>query len=194
VARARRATEEAARALVEAAAQLAPSEPADGDGANAAPAPRRRRRRRTPMRLPPPLVENTAEAVLHVLRRPGATVLVDGYNVSMAAWPGRPLAEQRDRLVDALDGLHARYGPDIAVVFDGDTGGRRPAGSQGRSVKALFTEAGEIADDRIVALVGTTPGTGPVLVVTSDRELRDRVRSAGANVATARPFLSVLLR
>jgi len=139
-------------------------------------------------------VDNTPEAVVHLVRQAGATVLVDGYNVSMAAWPGMSLASQRERLVDALDGLHARYGADTIVVFDGETGGRRPSTGQGRSIRALFTNEGETADDRIVAMVSAIRGAAPVLVATSDRELRDRVRAAGANVVAARPFLAVLLR
>ena len=131
---------------------------------------------------------------MHLARQPGATVLVDGYNVSMAAWPGMALASQRERLVDALDGLHARYGADIIVVFDGETGGRRPSTASGRSIKALFTNEGETADDRIVAMVSAVPGVAPVVVVTSDRELRNRVRAAGGNVVAAPPFLAVLLR
>jgi predicted RNA-binding protein with PIN domain len=194
VEQARRAADEAAAALAGAVADL--DAVAQAAGRPAPPARRGgpRGRRRTAVRLPPPLVDNTPEAVLHLLRLPACTLLVDGYNISMAAWPGTPLSEQRDRLVDALDALHARYGTEIVVVFDGDTGGRRASGPLGRAIKALFTEAGEIADDRIVSLVSATPGPAPVLVVTSDRELKDRVRSAGANVATARPFLSVLLR
>jgi predicted RNA-binding protein with PIN domain len=191
--RAQRATEVAARALADAAAEV-DAVPAR----EAAPAPPTRRvprsRRRAARRLPPPLVDNTSEAIVHLVRQPGATVLVDGYNISMAAWPGTPLAAQRERLVDALDALHARYGPEVIVVFDGDTGGRRPSSTQGRAIKAFFTNAGEIADDRIVAMVSAIPDTAPVLVVTSDRELKDRARAAGAHVASARPFLSVLLR
>jgi predicted RNA-binding protein with PIN domain len=191
--RARRATEIAARALADAASEV------DAVPAKHAPAPsppRRvpRARRRAARRLPPPLVDNTTEAILHLVRQPGATVLVDGYNISMAAWPGTPIAVQRERLVDALDALHARFGPEVVVVFDGDTGGRRPSSTQGRAIKAFFTNAGEIADDRIVAMVSAIPDTAPVLVVTSDRELKDRARAAGAHVASARPFLSVLLR
>jgi predicted RNA-binding protein with PIN domain len=191
--RARRAAEVAARALADAAAEV------DAVPVNDAPAatPARRvprARRRAARRLPPPLVDNTSEAIVHLVRQPGATVLVDGYNISMAAWPGTPLASQRERLVDALDALHARYGPEVFVVFDGDTGGRRPSSTQGRTIKAFFTNAGEIADDRIVAMVSAIPDTAPVLVVTSDRELKDRARAAGAHVASARPFLSVLLR
>ena len=194
--RARQATDAAARALAEATAELdapaegnAGTEPSDASSRTV-----RRRRRRTAVRLPPPLVDNTPEAVVHQVRQAGATVLVDGYNVSMAAWPGMSLASQRERLVDALDGLHARYGADTIVVFDGETGGRRPSTGQGRSIRALFTNEGETADDRIVAMVSAIRGAAPVLVATSDRELRDRVRAAGANVVAARPFLAVLLR
>ena len=193
--RARRATEVAVRALADAAAEVDAVPTRDAPAAASAPARRvPRTRRRAAQRLPPPLVDNTSEAIVHLVRQPGATVLVDGYNISMAAWPGTPLASQRERLVDALDSLHARYGPEVIVVFDGDTGGRRPSSTQGRAIKAFFTNAGEIADDRIVAMVSAIPDTAPVLVVTSDRELKDRARAAGAHVASARPFISVLLR
>ena len=52
-------------------------------------------------------------------------LLVDGYNVTMQAWPDVPIPEQRRRLVDALAGLAARTGV-------GDPGGLR-RGRAGRA-------------------------------------------------------------
>jgi predicted RNA-binding protein with PIN domain len=76
-----------------------------------------------------------------------ATVLVDGENVRRSLWPniGHDELEQRA-------GAWAReHGHDVAVVWEG----------------------AETADDVIARRVGELPP--PLWVVTSDRELRERV-------------------
>ena len=88
---------------------------------------------------------------MHLVREAGATVLVDGYNVTMAAWPDLALANQRERLVDALDELHARYGADVVVVFDGDDVAVPPVDRPGPArSRRCSRHAGVIADDVIV--------------------------------------------
>jgi len=181
------------RALAEARRVLAEPPIADPDGPGDGPAQARAPRRR-PARLPPPMVDDSPEAVAHLLRLPEALLLVDGYNISMAAWPGVPITDQRLRLVDALRELHARTRVEVVTVFDGSRAGRRPPGVAGREVRVLFTGADQIADDRIVELVEATPADRPVLVATSDRELQERVRRGGANVIRTKLFLGALGR
>lgn len=101
--------------------------------------------------------------------------LVDGNNVMGSRpdgwWRDRPAAMQR--LVDELDERAARTGDEIAVVFDG----------RERRLRAVHVDVAFAphADDAIARRAA--PG---VTVVTSDRELRDRARAAGADVAGAK--------
>jgi predicted RNA-binding protein with PIN domain len=76
-----------------------------------------------------------------------ATVLVDGENVRRSLWPN--LA--RDELVELAERWGRANGHEVMVVWEGD----------------------ETADDRIARDVAKLDP--PVWVVTSDRELRDRV-------------------
>ena len=104
-------------------------------------------------------------------------LLVDGNNVMGSTpngwWRDRHGAMQR--LVNGLDDRAERTGDEIDVVFDG-----RERELQAIRVSVAFAPH---ADDLIAARA--EPG---VTVVTSDRELADRVRAAGAEVMGAGPF------
>ena len=121
-------------------------------------------------------------------------LLVDGYNISNALAPGRPIQEQRARLLDALHELQARTGAAVEVVFDGApvhdpwvAGGRTP-------VHVRFSPPGIEADDVLVDRIASLPGGRPVVLATSDRELRDRARRLGANLLGARQLLGAMRR
>ncbi|HEX9381230.1 MAG TPA: hypothetical protein VF891_07005 [Gaiellaceae bacterium] len=77
-----------------------------------------------------------------------ATVLVDAENVRRSLWPNIP----KDELVDLCEAWGEAEGHQVVVVWEGD----------------------ESADDRIARAV--TELDPPVWVVTSDRELRERVK------------------
>jgi hypothetical protein len=130
-----------------------------------------------PLVLPPELGPDTTEAASWLARRV-SLLLVDGYNVSLALRAGHPLEEQRRWLIERLRPLVARGNATPVVIFDGDG----PAGSRRDTsgVEVRFTAAGTTADDEIVFAVAAT--ADPVLVVTDDAELRERVRSEGGNV------------
>ena len=53
-----------------------------------------------------------------LLALPHARLIVDGYNVTKAAWPTASLEAQRSRLVAALGPVVARSGAETTVVFD----------------------------------------------------------------------------
>jgi len=170
-----------ARALERLAARLEPGDLPAVDP----PAGRTRRDRRptTPRRRPPTLPggvhDDSPEAADHLVRLPGAALLVDGYNATMATWPGRDLPEQRRRLVDALDQLEARCGVQATVVFDGVEEAVRRSAS--RRVDVRFTPAGVEADDVILDLVDALPGERPVVVASDDHRVRDGARRRGAH-------------
>jgi predicted RNA-binding protein with PIN domain len=104
--------------------------------------------------------------------------LVDGNNVMGSRpdgwWRDRGGAMQR--LVNELDDFAAASGDEVAVVFDG-----RARDLQAAHVHVAFARH---ADDAIAARAA--PG---VTVATSDRELAERARAAGADVVGARALL-----
>ncbi|HEY6531622.1 MAG TPA: NYN domain-containing protein [Acidimicrobiales bacterium] len=149
--------------------------------------------RRQPTALPVGIFDDTPEAALHLLRTPGATLAVDGYNVSLAGWPTLALAAQRHRLVDALGALAARTRCVVVVVFDGaDVGAGLPGESRPRGVQVRFTAPDVEADDELLDLVDALPPTRPVVVASTDRRVADGARRRGANVISGAQLLGVL--
>jgi predicted RNA-binding protein with PIN domain len=154
---------------------------------------RGRNRDRRPSPLPPGRYDDDPAVVEHLVRLPGALLLVDGYNVTKTAWPDLPASEQRDRLVGALDSLNARTGAEAVVVFDGaeidtelTTGARRGSGA----VRVRFSPQGVEADDIVLELAAQVPATRPVVVVSSDNRVREGARDLGANVVGSAQFLA----
>ena len=107
--------------------------------------------------------------------------VIDGNNVMGSRpdgwWRDRPGAMQR--LVDEIDAFAERAGEAAVVVFDGRDRGLRAA----RVAVAYAPHA----DDDIAARADASS-----IVVTSDRELAERVRAKGAHVEGARSFLDRL--
>jgi predicted RNA-binding protein with PIN domain len=154
------------------------------------------RARRLPAPLPRAMLEDSPDAAAWLVRLPGAVVVVDGYNVTLAAWSGRDLADQRHRLVTALAELSMRTGAQVEVVFDGDADHAHPLRSTAarRAVRALFSPPGVDADEVIIERVGQLPEDRPVIVATDDRRLREECRRAGANVLTVEQLVNLLGR
>lgn len=150
-----------------------------------------KRERRAPLRVPPGMSLETPEAVESMLRTPGVVLVVDGYNVTKQAWPNFSLAEQRDRLVSAMTGLHARTHCDATVVFDGADVGPSPS-ERRPGVRVRFSDANEEADAVVVREVASLPPSVPVLVVSSDREVRVLSEAEGATVVSTDTFLHAL--
>jgi len=123
---------------------------------------------------------------------PGIEVLLDGYNVTkdVAGRPTATLEIQRQWLVALAAGVAARFDRRITVVFDGTEA--LPASSvTPPGVRVCFSVGDEIADSLLVALVTELDPDQPVLVVTSDRQVRSDVAALGADVAASRAFLVV---
>jgi predicted RNA-binding protein with PIN domain len=114
--------------------------------------------------------------------------LVDGMNVIGS----RPTGWWRDRpgamrsLSAELSKLARATGDELTVVFDG-----RPFDLEappGVNVRFATRRGQNAADDDIAAYVEGDPEPGALTVVTSDRTLAERVRSAGAAVVGAGEF------
>lgn len=182
-----------------AADETAGSRPDEGEGGDPPRqhrAPPARSPRRRPVRPPGGILDDSPEMAMYLVRRPHVLVLVDGYNVSLATWPGAVLHEQRDRLTAALGELAARTGAAIHVVFDASADEQlpAPAGTPRRPVKVSFSATGEDADEVLIDLVERADPGRPVAVVTNDRRVRTEVASRGANVLSVDQLLSVLGR
>lgn len=151
--------------------------------------------RRVPVALPGGMFDDSPEAAAHLLRTPGAVLVVDGYNVTMAGWPELPVADQRRRLVSALSDLAHRTATPVEVVFDGaEVEPLSLPGATRQMVRVRFSEPGVEADDVVIDLVGRIPAATPVIVASSDRRVRDGTRRRGANVVHARQLLELLTR
>ncbi|NYI94944.1 putative RNA-binding protein with PIN domain/putative nucleic acid-binding Zn-ribbon protein [Streptomonospora nanhaiensis] len=120
-----------------------------------------------------------------VLSLPRAHLLVDGYNVTKTGYGTLPLADQRGRLLTALEGLASRTKAEITCVFDGADVGTPPALSATRRVRVLFSDPGETADELIVRLVRAEPHGRPLAVATSDKEIVTAVRREGARTLSS---------
>lgn len=114
-------------------------------------------------------------------------LLVDGMNV----FGSRPTGWWRDRdgavrdLTERLGAL-ARGGEDVTVVFDGTPPAGLAEGEHGGVVVFYAGRGGpDAADDRIVELVEADSDRGSLVVVTSDRRLRERVEALGVAVQGA---------
>ncbi|MGH9226446.1 MAG: NYN domain-containing protein, partial [Acidimicrobiales bacterium] len=144
---------------------------------------------------PPAVFDDSLEAAAHLVRVPGVVLLVDGYNVSQAGWPGLSIAEQRRRLVDALAELSARTGAEPRVVFDGaELAMPGVVPMTGQAVRVTFSPPGVEADDVVIESAGQLPLSRPLVVASSDKRVQSGARQAGANVISTEQLLAVLGR
>jgi predicted RNA-binding protein with PIN domain len=118
--------------------------------------------------------------------------LVDGMNLIGSRpdgwWADRPAAMRR--LVEELGEYARRTGEELTVVFDGrERELPRPAGVE----VAFATRPGpNAADDEIAERVAAAPDPSVLRVVTSDRDLAERVRRSGAEVVPVSRFRRML--
>jgi predicted RNA-binding protein with PIN domain len=186
------ATQRLGEALAAAVDAIAP-DPGDPEVAQPMPTARPRRLRRTPLLLPGGVFADTVQAAAHLVRQPGVTLVVDGYNAAKLGWPDETLPLQRERLLDALDELVARHGTAVHVVFDGADVPVAPVRRR-RCMHVEFSPPGVPADDVIVDLVSAIPADRPVIVATNDNEVRTGARRGGANVISSQQLLAVARR
>jgi predicted RNA-binding protein with PIN domain len=166
-----------------ATASPAPPERAQVDG--------QRRERASRPRVPGGLVADSREGIEALLRTPGVILIVDGYNVSMRAWPDTSPSLQRDRLVAGLTELQLRMRCGVICVFDGADVGPVTTSRRG-GVRVIFSAPGEDADPVVVREVASHARRAPVLVASSDRWVHEHAEAEGALVVGASTLLSAL--
>jgi predicted RNA-binding protein with PIN domain len=167
--------------------------PGAGSSGGTATGPARRPERRSPLAVPGGRGADDPETLAAWMGTDGVLVLVDGYNVTKhpQGFPDRGLEDQRTLLLDLCRRLARRFGTEITVVFDGGTVGPLPTRLPLGPVEVVFTDAGRTADDEIVARTNAAPPDRPVVVVTSDNELRSRVTTLGATVTRSPALLGL---
>jgi len=147
--------------------------------------------RRSQPVCPPGLTSDSAAALDAMLRTRGVCLVVDGYNISMNAWFDASIADQRARLLVALERLHQRLRCDVVVVFDGsDAAATIPPKRSG--VRVLFSTGGEKADPVIVREVGKMGVNIPIIVASSDRWVAEHSEDLGAIAVPAASLVEVI--
>lgn len=134
------------------------------------------------------LAEDDPALLDQLLAIPQVHLVVDGYNVTKTGYPTLPLEQQRMRLLGGLAMLAQRTQAEVTCVFDGQDLDVPVIMAPPRGVRVRFSRTGETADELIRRLVRAEPQGRPVVVVSTDREVADGVRKAGA-----RPVASILL-
>ena len=160
--------------------QAPPTEPSIGDSATGC-APTVERR---PRDLPQGLDPDSLEAADHLCGIENSCLIVDGYNVTMNRWDTTEveISEQRARLDRRLEQFCARKRNRACIVWDGIDPDTPPQTGRDTGVQHIFSARGSNADDLLIEKIQKFPPTAPLVVVTSDKELRQRAATLGANV------------
>ena len=143
--------------------------------------------------LPRGMSPDSPDALRWLQAAPAATVVIDGYNV-LFRLEGNASAtgSARQRLGDAARRLHLqsvnRHA--VIVVFDSSLEGDRPKPMRSGGVDVRFAQADALADEEIVELAHTLPGR--IVVVSSDREVRENASAAGAITLWSEVLLPLL--
>lgn len=119
-------------------------------------------------------------------------VIVDGYNVlrsssRTAHLRGESLRAERERFITKIRKYQSGRQDKIIVVFDGAQADTNQLAMQSLdSVNVIFSRRGQTADEIIKNMVEQNTNPKDIIVVSSDREVVDFVRSLGASVTGAR--------
>jgi hypothetical protein len=122
--------------------------------------------------------------------------LIDGHNV-ISALPDIELSDPHDevKLVLKLRGWAARKRRKATIVFDGGLPGGYSRTLSGGGLEVVFAARRHTNADRIIQeRLRHLPDAGNWTVVSSDHEVRDAARRAGARTLTAQAFVKRLDR
>jgi len=120
--------------------------------------------------------------------------LIDGNNLLGAGRDRRlgiPVDEQE--LIAMLSAFAAARHAHLTIVFDGSLQSRGHARAGTGRIRVRYAGR-RSADDVIVDLVRSCPAPKDMIVVTSDRDLRSRVRASDGRVMGCREFADALQR
>jgi predicted RNA-binding protein with PIN domain len=124
-----------------------------------------------------------------------ATLIIDGNNLihSVPYWSGlgsrgASFPTVRVNLVRKLAGLSGIHCQRLIIIFDGTVPGRDDALSSG-AVTVEYMAAHDSADRKIEKLIGEAKAPEDVLVVSSDRTLRNVASGFGAQTMSCEDFV-----
>ena len=132
------------------------------------------------LELPPGVRPDAREAVdwIGSIEDP-LTLIVDGYNVLYKVDPARTTGRYRDALAQQMVRFRRGAGTArVVVVYDSDLPGDREGRILPGGIEVHFADEDLLADDEIVDLAAAARGSA--VVITSDRELRERSEAVGA--------------
>lgn len=140
-----------------------------------------------PSELPPGVAEGTTAHATALLAR-GRRVLVDGYNVTKTLRPDfKSEADERHWLEQGCRALVAARLVRLELFWDGE--GAEPTGpTLAGGIAVSFSRAGVDADDDIVFAVASAEADEPLVVVTDDRGLRERLAEYDVDLLPTRAF------
>ena len=142
--------------------------------------------------IPAGIAPDVAAAIEALSGVDGATVLIDGHNV-LGVLDASTMASGRARraLVARLGKLTRHLGDSaIEVVFDSDLDEGRSSTVTSTGIVVRFAQCELIADDVIDQRASQLRGTA--IVVSDDREVRDRCAGYGATVLWAQALAAWL--
>ena len=143
------------------------------------PAPLTRPGEEARLRLPARILPDRKEAVGWLARRTGATVLiVDGYNLAYVLTGSGEPAAGREAVLMVLERLQRVARGPLRMVVAFDSSFETRAGEMPGFAEVRFFAGEQGADRGIMALVRELGG--PVVVVSSDREVREGSEAEGA--------------
>lgn len=132
--------------------------------------------------IPPSISPDTSAAIRWLLKQAEPfTLIVDGYNVLfLLDRDNFSTGGAREKLNDILGRLRKQASAQarVIVVYDSTLRGHRESQATGGGVEVRFASEDQIADEEVVAIAADTRGF--VIVISTDREVRDEAEAAGA--------------
>jgi len=123
-------------------------------------------------------------------------IIIDGYNLLRCdAWPvtkERDLEGQRDDLIRQLQTYAAKQGDSIVVVFDNSSGAMKQI-HHGSLLKIVYSPASKEADEVIQQMIRKAPSARNIVVVSTDRAIRNTAKDHGAVSMRSESFCNMLL-
>lgn len=138
----------------------------------------------------PPLAENPVPPIYMK-----DWLIIDGYNLIhriSAGPPEKNLARLRKNLLIRLEPLVNVLASRITIVFDGRGKGLPNQEKDSAIIDVIYSTGGQTADSVIESLVWNAARPENILVVTSDRLIRDAAAAKGADTMASSLFISTM--
>ncbi|MFQ5555506.1 MAG: NYN domain-containing protein [Acidimicrobiia bacterium] len=143
--------------------------------------------------LAPGVAPDSADALAWLMSAPAATVIIDGYNVLFRSeGHGFDSGAGRRKLDQAMRLMHRQSasGHSVVVVYDSSVAGERVPSVRSGGLEVRFAPCDRLADEEIADLAAAVDGN--VVVVSSDREVREHAEAVGAVVLWSEALVGLL--